>query len=763
MRLLATLASLAIVSASAAPAHATWGRTPVGAPLCTVFGDQHRPCAIPDGAGGAFMVFVDLRNGGSYDLYAQRVDLAGTPLWGGPGVPVCTATGLQELPQLVSDGAGGLIVAWEDSRLSGNFDIYAQRLNASGVALWTANGVTVCGASGDQVNPAIVADGAGGAIVAWTDFRAGGTSDVWAQRINASGAPQWAANGVALCTAANDQDSPVIAGDGAGGALVAWTDLRNNATYGVYARRITGAGVPQWAANGVALGAAAGDQLSPVIASDDAGGAIVTWADDRAGGFDIYAQRVNASGAMQWGAGADSVCAYPTDQQYPAIVGDGAGGAFIVWEDARAVVDDLWAQHLDASGARTWPANGVLVCGATGLQSEARIVRDDGAGVLVCWQDARTGSYDVYAQHLAANGSGMWPFGGVALCSASGQQVYPALVSDGSGGAIAIWEDNRSLENDIYGQRVLGGGVLGVSEPLITSMTDVPDDDGGRLTVSWNAAWFDSPPSGLATSYQLWRRLANGTWQAVDTVTASGQASYSVVAPANADSIVGVPTPYTTYRVDALGDGGTPVWSSPPDSAFSSDNSRPAAPANLLALRSGNVATLRWSRNHEPDVGGYRIFYGEFSYFDANQYSLHGTRPDTTWTGVVPMGYWVKVTALDIHGNESDPSAAQPESNVGVDPGVPPAAFFAAPSPNPANGPCVFRFGLARSQRVQFDVYDERGRRVRRFDSGELPPGQHTLLWDGHDASNHDAGPGVYFVRTRLEGRELTQRVVRFR
>src|SRR5216117_3092139 len=86
--------------------------------------------------------------------------------------------------------------------------------------------VPLCTAAADQRFPTIVSDGAGGAIVTWTDQRdtiATG-SDIYAQRVNAAGVPQWAANGVALCTAANDQVAPTIASDGAGGAIATWTD-----------------------------------------------------------------------------------------------------------------------------------------------------------------------------------------------------------------------------------------------------------------------------------------------------------------------------------------------------------------------------------------------------------------------------------------------------------------------------------------------------------------------------------------------------------
>jgi len=51
-------------------------------------------------------------------------------------------------------------------------------------------------------NVTIVSDGAGGAIVTWSDFRGGDPkAHIYAQRMNATGTPQWAADGVALCTA----------------------------------------------------------------------------------------------------------------------------------------------------------------------------------------------------------------------------------------------------------------------------------------------------------------------------------------------------------------------------------------------------------------------------------------------------------------------------------------------------------------------------------------------------------------------------------
>jgi hypothetical protein len=89
-------------------------------------------------------------------------------------------------------------------------DIYAQRVGASGIREWSANGVALCTAVNDQLAPTIASDGAGGAVVTWYDYRSGPTADIYTQRVNAFGSVQWTTNGVALCTAASHFYYPTI-------------------------------------------------------------------------------------------------------------------------------------------------------------------------------------------------------------------------------------------------------------------------------------------------------------------------------------------------------------------------------------------------------------------------------------------------------------------------------------------------------------------------------------------------------------------------
>jgi hypothetical protein len=257
--------------------------------------NQTLPTIAADGAGGAVVTWEDIRSGAS-DIYAQRLDASGAPLWTPNGIAVCAASGGQITPAIAPDGAGGAFVTWRDGR-SGARGIYAQWLNASGTPQWTPDGVVLSTAGTFQLGPMIVSDAAGGAIVTWQDNR-NVSYDVFARRVNAAGVAQWAANGVAVCTAANDQSFPTIIPDGAGGAIVSWSDSRSGTVSDIFCQRVSSSGASQWTPDGIAL-TSAGDGIAPTIASDGAQGAIITWYDYRSGlGSDIYAQHVNASGGI---------------------------------------------------------------------------------------------------------------------------------------------------------------------------------------------------------------------------------------------------------------------------------------------------------------------------------------------------------------------------------------------------------------------------------------------------------------------------------
>ena len=165
------IGALLALSLPAAPAWCAWPhRTNVNLPVSSEFGAQQSPVSVPDGEGGAILVWQDHR-GSNWDVYAQRVDAAGTALWAPGGIPVCSADGDQMAPVAVSDGAGGVIVAWQDNRLDFflGWDIYALRINAQGELPlgWPSCGIAMALSGKLEFAPVIAPDGAGCAYVAW--------------------------------------------------------------------------------------------------------------------------------------------------------------------------------------------------------------------------------------------------------------------------------------------------------------------------------------------------------------------------------------------------------------------------------------------------------------------------------------------------------------------------------------------------------------------------------------------------------------------
>ena len=378
---------------------------------------------------------------------------------------ICTAGGDQFFPELTSDGSGGAIITWADYRIQSS-DIYAQRINSSGIVEWSADGVAICTTTAGRSYPQLTSDGSGGAIITWEDHRSGfNNPDIYAQRINLDGTVEWLANGVAICTALEIQFSPKITSDGSGGVIISWEDVRN-LNDDIYAQRINSNGTVQWSTDGVAICTAPTPQAFHQITSDGSGGAIITWSDGRFGFADIYAQSINSDGTVEWSVDGIAICSAIGVQGSPHLTTDGSGGAIITWADRRIPNDHIYAQRINSGGTIEWTENGVAICRAPDSQSVPHVTSDGSGGAIITWSDNRIQGADIYAQRINSGGIVEWTINGVAICTATSPQDLHQLTSDGRGGAIVTWQDGRNSDWDIYASRVDTNGNLGNTTPV---------------------------------------------------------------------------------------------------------------------------------------------------------------------------------------------------------------------------------------------------------------------------------------------------------
>lgn len=777
-------------------AHAQWALD--GTALTMVPLSQTAAVVVSDGAGGAIIAWQDGRNGIN-DIYAQRVNGSGTPLWAANGVAVCTAAGDQWTPVILADGVGGAFVVWQDDR-SGSGDVYAQRLNAAGVPQWAANGIVVCNAVGAQVSQVVASDNSGGIVVAWGDFRSGTNNDIYAQRVNSAGAVQWVGNGVILCIDGTTQDVPQIVASGGGSTVIVWRDWRFGAgDIDIYAQRLTPAGAVQWGAAGISVCGALGVQQEVQLVADGTGGAVIAWADYRSGSnADLFAQRVNSSGAAQWIGNGIMVSGAPLDQLSPRLVSDGAGGAVVAWYDFRVSDYDIYVQRVTASGSPAWTGDGVAACTVPGTQRFPSIASDGMGGYVVAWNDNRDGAFpeytNLFAQRFSSNGAPLWSSGGISVCSAANFQGAPVCLYDGAGGIIITWGDQRSLASDIYVQRLDNNyGFWGRPEPTITTVKDVPNDQGGKVAVNWTASGRDNAFPRTIDFYSMWRAIdaipmgattiSSGElsalsaddqdpiylatpsryYERVGTQSAQGWPGYSFAAATRADSVAGA-TANTYFMVAAhyLYDNFV-AFASNELSGHSVDNLAPAPPLLLTAQRIGNHVYLKWNGVRISDLRDYSVYRATASGVTPVPLNFLASSDDTVAVDAnapVSALYYI-VTAYDVHANQSDPSneaAVQAATGIGDTPAFT-ALTVLQNYPNPFAATTDFSIGLPRDADVRVEIFDVAGRRVSAI-ATKGSKGWQRVSFAGRDQGGRLLASGVYFYRVTAAGSTTTRKMV---
>jgi hypothetical protein len=767
----------------------TLGWEPGGHAVCILAGDQQRPALAADDSGGVFVAWQDLR-GAYYDIYLQHLapDLEYEWWWPLLGLLVCGAAGGQFEPHLLADGSGGSFVAWFDSRAGSHYDVFAQRVTDRARVLWEPGGQAVATAPGDQTRPRIASDAAGGLFLGWTDRRATASADIYVARLAPEGtrAACWPEGGLDLCTAAGDQEGPVLVTLGPARALVAWTDGRSGAARDIYARVASNADTDAgaWPAGGTAVVARPGDQLpgsAPATAvGDGAGGFVVAWNDTRPGAEPaVRAQRIDPVGRALWSAeGVLAGRAAPASALQ--VVPDGTGGAFIGWEDDRLDAADVVAQHLRGDGTALWAADGLEVAVRSGLQLAPQLVRDAGGGVFVLWHEKPAepigADFDLRAVRLAADGglAPGWPAGGASVCGAPGDQLGARIIPNDEGGFLAVWLDAR-----LAGPPVLQGVGFTASGGLRAGWTA----DGLRLARGRVAprdlqlvqdgspgggvlVWCDGPP-GTDGVFAL-------------RVTAGGQLGSGW--PADGLEAHRATTAHAGLVSGADGSGGTLLaWSDEDGGAASVRALRltgtgapaPGWPAGGRRVASGTSAQLAPAITGDGSGGAF-IAWVDMRPRDADLYhqivTAAGDLAAPSWVEGVPLaaarGAQERVTLVgnqvacafavwsDRRGGDADVFATRLVNETivsdtqGADswPRSMPLGVVRA-TPNPGCGAQRFEFTLVRPGRAAITVYDVAGRRMRRLVTPPLAAGDRSLLWDGRDDAGRRLAPGTYVVR----------------
>ena len=363
----------------------------------TAYNSQGFP-AITTLADGGYVVIWQSYQDGNADIYAQRYDASGTEFGLETRINTST-TGSQQCPDITALVDGGYVATWMSYQDGIGGGIFAQRYDVSGVALGAETKINTT-ALRDWSYPVAAAMADGGYVISWESNNLWyGSYDVYAQRYDATGLAIGAET-IVNSNRAGYQHLSAITALSDGGYVVAWQSSEQDGSgYGVYAQRYAATGEP---VNGeTRINALTGDdQSEPAVSALADGGYVVAWLSstlDRSQS-NIYVQRYDK----------DSIAVGGETQVNQANTGSGRylppkismladGGYLVVWYgNGAGDVSGTYAQRYDATGQAV---NGQTLLNSNGLPPSGITYLPDGGYVL-------TGSTSagIYAQRYDLNG-----------------------------------------------------------------------------------------------------------------------------------------------------------------------------------------------------------------------------------------------------------------------------------------------------------------------------------------------------------------------
>jgi hypothetical protein len=596
------------------------------------------PIAAPDGFGGAYVTWRQPGGQSGNDVYLQRILGDGTtPAWSDNGFPLCALPQYQSPLRIIPDGSGGVLTSWVDLRSSTQVFVQHTLSDGSIATGWVANGIAVTSTPSDRA--AMVADGRGGAFIAWEDSRdyPAHDIDIYAQHLNADGsiALGWPANGVPVCTETHLQQRISIVLDGSGGVIVTWADFRTgDGTMFAQHLLADGSVATGWSTDGLAMcpgidGLAVTDGGVGFFVASGAQSPVFA-----EGGLFVQHATFTGTLASGWPASGLQVCSAAGSRELMGAVPDGSGGVLLNWSDYRPPTGSgIYALRILSGGslAPGWAINGNLLSDPPRgefPEGSSSMAPDGASGAYVVWRYDDSGppyGQPSFIQHVTGSGliASGWPSYGLQL-STSLDQNFPTVTSDGFHGAIVAWSENFERFG-IFAQRYQLDGLVAVELSLVSA-----EPREGYVALDW----FSAGTTPGAT--MLYRRTETSAWSGIASLQADGTGHLRYD-----DHAVAAGTRYG-YRLGYVEDGAerftSETWVEVPSTMLSLEGLRPNPASGPLsvsfALPNASPASLE-----VLDVSGRRILQREVGTMGAG---AHVVRLEES-SALSPGIYWLRL------------------------------------------------------------------------------------------------------------------------
>ncbi len=272
-----------------------------------------------------------------------------------------------------------------------------------------------------------------------------------------------------------DQSMPKVAITTSGNTYICRFD-NSSGGYKVYLNLLSREGNALWTdPNGLLVSEHA--QMSWLteydLTVDNDGNAVIVFQDIRnAGANNVVAYKISPQGTFLWGPDGIALSS-DTDTEIsnmsPVVFNSADNSTYAAWQ-RMGTTTSTTIQRLNSAGQKLWGENGLTVSSINSRITWPQIIQSDGDNILLKYY-SDTGPVYAPTRHLyvakyTPEGQQLW---NTVMTDAGGMTAWQQLIpfeSDGSGGAVLAWYEDRdsNMDNDIYAQRVTSAGSITMPE-----------------------------------------------------------------------------------------------------------------------------------------------------------------------------------------------------------------------------------------------------------------------------------------------------------
>jgi len=521
MRIFIVTLMLALLLGVAQVVWAQWPDDPsANMVICNHSGEGTITKVSPALDGGCYVSWWD-NTSGNYDLYLQRLDGDGIAQWADNGLLISNhaqETWLTDY-DLDTDSAGYAILAINDIRTGGDWDIYAYRISPAGDFAWGANGLTISNNAAFEAIPSSVVTAAGNIVITWQE-----ENILHLRKVTPEGIDFWDPATITL-TWTYQLSIPKLSAALNDEFILQYLKSQGSHYYDpkhLYARKYDASGANLWGTEGVVVTNAGGFglQMRPDMVPDDSGGAISYWYDSRDNNLHAYIQHIRFDGSMQWTANGVKLNTTSGElQMSPVAVFLPSGYVIAFFENTNSAqtIQGLYGQCLNRAGVRQWESGGQVIEpmeNSTKMLLNVDVMENDAVVTYLKTPVGDAVNSYVMANRINFIGNEVWDWDAQFMSSYLDDKGYLDACVNNRNQVIAVWEDKRSdSDGDVYLQNMNPDGSVGpLAPPTGVLEGNIMEPDGvTRL------------PDVIVTTYDTLQVVA------IDTTNISGL--YSIILP----------------------------------------------------------------------------------------------------------------------------------------------------------------------------------------------------------------------------------------